>query len=269
MIKSYYITKSLRDHLPFLILAFLLLGLLQTLLLTIVTTTDLFNFIRDFIKQLPEELQLFLGEEFIAQFSVNGAAAFGYNHPLVITFLAIVAITIPSKHIAGEIETGTLELIFSMPIKRFTITISLWIVSLLAIFFVIAGCWAGTFISTLIFPQADQLPFSKILLIGINLAVLMGCINVYTFLISAYSREGSKVALRAAGITLLFYFLNYIATIWSTVSFLKPFSIFNYYQPQKLMLGETNLGMNLISLSLLTLFLIIPTIYKINRRDIP
>lgn len=268
MIKISYILKSLRDHLSFLILAFLLVGLLQTLLLTIVTTTDLFNFIRDFIKQLPEELQLFLGEEFIAQFSVKGAAAFGYNHPLVITFLAIVAITIPSKHIAGEIENGTLELIFSMPVKRLSITISLWIVSILTILFVISGCLIGTFISTLIFPQAHLLPFSKILVIGTNLAVLMICINAYTFLISAYSHEGSKVAMRAAGITLLFYFLNYIATIWSMISFLKPFSIFNYYQPQKLMLGETNLGINLIILGLLTLFLMFPAILKINRRDI-
>jgi ABC-2 type transport system permease protein len=268
MIKVSYILKSLRDHLPFLILAFLLVGLLQTLLLTIVTTTDLFNFIRDFIKQLPEELQLFLGEEFIAQFSVKGAAAFGYNHPLVITFLAIVAITIPSKHVAGEIEDGTLELIFSMPVKRLSIAISLWVVSVIAILFVISGCWIGTFISTFIFSQAKLLPFSKIFLIGINLAALMICINAYTFLISAYSREGSKVAMRAAGITLLFYFLNYIATIWSAVNFLKPFSIFHYYQSQKLMLGEANLGINLFVLNLLTLLLMIPAINKINRRDI-
>lgn len=269
MIKVSYILKSLRDHLPFLILAFLLVGLLQTLLLTIVTTTDLFNFIRDFIKQLPEELQLFLGEEFIAQFSVKGAAAFGYNHPLVITFLAIVAITIPSKHIAGEIEDGTLELIFSTPVKRLSITISLWIVSVIAILFVVSGCWIGTFISKLIFQQTELLPFSKILIIGINLAALMICINAYTFLISAYSREGSKTAMRAAGITLFFYFLNYIATIWSSVSFLKPFSIFNYYQPQKLMMDETNLSSNLIILVLLTILFMILAINKIHKRDIP
>jgi len=245
------------------------LGALQTLLLTIVTTTQLFNFVRDFIQQLPQELQQFLGEEFIAQFSVKGAAAFGYNHPLVITFLIIVAIIFPSKHVAGEIENGTLELIFSMPIERFSITFSLWIVSVLAIFFVISGCWLGTFMSKLIFSQAEILPFSKILLIGINLAALMVCINAYTFLISSYSREGSKVALQAAGITLFFYFLNYIATIWSVVGFLKPISIFHYYQPQKLMMGEANLGKNLIVLGLLTFFLMLPTIYKINRRDIP
>ncbi len=181
-----------------------------------------------------------MGEEFIAQFSVRGAAAFGYNHPLVITFLAIVAITFPSKHIAGEIEMGTLELLFSMPIKRISIALSLWIVSVLAIFFVIAGCWSGTLISTLIFPEAGLLPFSKILLIGINLAVLMLCINAYTFLISAYSREASRVALNAAGITLFFYFLNYIAKIWTAANFLNPFSIFYYYEPQEVMMGETN-----------------------------
>jgi len=269
MIKIHYILRSLRDHLSFLILAFLLVGLLQTLLLTIVTTTDLFNFLKAFITQLPEGIQQLLGEEFIAQFSVKGAAAFGYNHPLVITFLAIVAITLPSKHIAGEIENGTLELIFSMPVRRYSIALSLWIVSFLAIFIVIAGCWLGTFASTLIFPEARSLPFSKIFLIGFSLAALMLCINAYTFLISAYSREGSKVALRAAGITLFFYFLNYIAQIWSEANFLKPLSIFYYYEPQKIMMEQADLAKNLTVLSFLTLFLMIPTIFKINKRDIP
>lgn len=268
MIKSHYILKSLRDHFSFLILAFLLLGLLQTLLLTIVTTTDLFNFLKAFITQLPSGIQQLLGEEFIAQFSVKGAAAFGYNHPLVITFLAIVAITLPSKHIAGEIENGTLELILSMPARRYSIALSLWIFSFFAIFFVIAGCWIGTFASTLIFPEAGTLPFPKIFLIGISLGALMLCINAYTFLISAYSREGSKVALRAAGITLFFYFLNYIAKIWSSANFLKPFSIFYYYEPQKIMLEQANPAQNLIVLYSLTLLLMIPTVLKINKRDI-
>jgi ABC-type transport system involved in multi-copper enzyme maturation permease subunit len=269
MIRSYYIIKSLRDHLPFLILAFVLAGALQTLLLTIVTTTQLFNFVRDFIQQLPPELQQFLGEEFIAQFSVKGAAAFGYNHPLVITFLTIVAIIFPSRHIAGEIENGTLELTFAMSVQRTSISLSLWVVSFIAIFFVISGCWLGTVISTFIFPAARLLPLSEIFSIGINLGLLMMSINAYTFLISAYSREGSKVALQAAGVTLFFYFLNSIAKIWSAASFLKPYSIFYYYEPQNIMMGEASLGRDFIVLGLITILLMIPAVYKINRRDIP
>ncbi len=269
MIRSYYIIKSLRDHLPFLILAFVLVGALQTLLLTIVTTTQLFNFVRDFIQQLPQELQQFLGEEFIAQFSVKGAAAFGYNHPLVITFLTIVAIIFPSRHIAGEIENGTLELTFAMSVRRTSVSLSLWVVSFIAIFFVIAGCWLGTVISTFIFPEARLLSFSKIFLIGLNLGALMLCINACTFLISAYGREGSKVALQAAGVTLFFYFLNSIAKIWSAASFLKPYSIFYYYEPQNIMMGEANLVRDLLVLGILTVLLVVLAVYRINKRDIP
>lgn len=269
MIKGIYIRKTLRDHLLFLTLAFILVGLLQAMLLTIVTTTELFSFVREFIQQLPAEIQQLLGEEFIAQFSVKGAAAFGYNHPLVIVFLAIVAIMLPAKHIAGEIENGTLELIFSMPVKRHSITLSLWLVSVIAVFFVIAGGWSGTFISTLIFSEASALSLSKIFLIGLNLAALMLCINAYTFLISAYSREGSAATLRAAGITLFFYFLNYIAKIWTAIEFLNPLSVFYYYEPQQVMMGEAHLGRNLIFLGLATMLLMILAGRRINRRDIP
>jgi len=269
LISRNYIYKTFKEHFSFLIFALLLVGSFQILMLTLVVEADILNITQIFFSKFPPQLQQFFGEEFIAQFSISGAVAFGYNHPIVLIFLAIIAIMLPAKHIAGEIEDGTLELLVSLPIKRIKLSFSLWILSVLMPLIAIIGGWSGTLIGMMIYPQTSNLPFVKIFQIGINLWLLILTINGYTFLFSAYSREGNRVTLRAAGVTLFFFFLNYTVKLWSAVSFLKPFTIFSYYQPQQIVTGQASLIENIGILAALTTIFLIIAFRKINKMDIP
>ena len=269
MLSRNYIFKTLREHLSFLIFAFILVGAFQLLMLTLVVETDMLNIAEIFFSRFPPQIQQFLGEEFLAQFSVNGAVAFGYNHPIVVIFLAVIAIMLPARHIAGEIEGGTLELILSLPVKRFSITFSLWISSILLLFTVIIGNWLGTLIGLMIYPQVSDLPLSIIFRIGLNLWFLMLTINAYTFLFSAFSREAGKVTQRAAGLTLFFYFLSYTVKLWDKVSFLKPVTIFTYYQPQALAMNQNLWLKNIAILAGLIIIFMVIAFRRIDTRDIP
>jgi len=269
LINRDYIYKTIREHAAFLIFAFLLDGAFQVLMLTLVVEADILNIVQIFLSKFPPQFQQFMGEEFFAQFSLNGAVAFGYNHPNVLIFIVIIAIMLPGKHIAGEIEGGTMELLLSLPLKRSTLFISLWLASAIMIFITIVGCWLGTLIGLEIYPQITDIQFVRILQIGFNLWLLMLAINGYSFLISAYSKEGGRSTLRAAGITLLFFFLNYTAKLWADASFLKPVTIFNYYQPQAIMMGKGSLLMNSGILVGLTLLFLIIAFRKVSLRDIP
>jgi ABC-type transport system involved in multi-copper enzyme maturation permease subunit len=269
MVSLNYVFKTLREHLSFLIFAFILVGIFQLLMLTLVVETDLLNIAKLFFSRFPPQIQQFLGEELLAQFSVNGAVAFGYNHPIVLIFLAVIAIMLPAKHIAGEIEGGSLELLFSLPIKRFKLTFSLWILSVLSLLVVIIGGWVGTLIGLMIYPQVSDLPLSIIFHIGLNLWFLMLTINAYTFLFSSFSREGGKVTQRVAGLTLFFYFLSYTVKLWDKASFLKPVTIFTYYQPQALVMNQNLWLKNIAVLAVLVIIFMVIALMKINRRDIP
>lgn len=269
MIVYHYLVKTFRDHLGFFVLAFLLVAALQLLILTLVITMDFLQTFRVMLEKLPPPVQQLLGEEFIAQLSVNGAAAFGYNHPLVVTLMAIMAIILPAKHIAGEIEEGTLELVFSLPVKRQAISISLWVLSGFALLLLVAACCLGTLLGTVLLPETRTLPFFRVFQIGVNLWLLMLAINAYTFLIASFSREGGKAAMRSAGITLIFFFVNYAVNIWPTIDFLEPLTIFHYYQPQKIMMGDNMLIKNLAALAALIGTCIFVAFRRINTRDIP
>lgn len=269
MISLNYFLKTLREHLSFLIFAFILVGMFQLLMITLVVETDMLNIAKIFFSRFPPQVQQFFGEELLAQFSVNGAVAFGYNHPIVLIFLAVIAIMLPAKHITGEIEDGSLELLFSLPIKRLKLAFTLWILSAVLIFFVIIGGWLGTIIGLKIYPQVSDLPVSVIFRIGLNLWFLMLTINAYTFLFASFSREAGKVTQRAAGLTLFFYFLSYTVKLWDKASFLKPVTIFTYYQPQALATNQNLWLKNIGVLAVLVIIFMVVAFRKINWRDIP
>ena len=161
MIKTQYITKTFCDHIYFLIFAFLLCAGFQILILSIFSTSEFLKLMESFMKQMPPQMQYFMGEEFIGQFTINGIAAFGYNHPIVMIFLSMIAIMLPARHIGSEIEDGSMELMLSLPVQRQAIIFSLWLFSVLAIFLLVVSCWIGTIWGLHLNPESINLPFLK------------------------------------------------------------------------------------------------------------
>ncbi len=269
MIRFHYLKELFKEHLGFLLFSLLITGGFQLLVLSIFTTTNVLSVLETLVKQLPPQLQNLLGAEFLAQFSIQGAIALGYNHPLVLTLLIIIAIMFPAKHVAGEIENGTLELLFSLPVKRLEIVFSLWIFTFFSLSLLIGGLLMGTFTGIKIYLTGLEISFNRIILIAINLWFLIMAIHTYTFLLAAFSREGGRTALRATGITLFFYFLSYVVKLWSGMEKLKYFTIFNYYQPQKLMIEQADPTQNIMVLAPLSVMCLSVAFWKISRRDIP
>lgn len=269
MINRNYIANLFRRHRVLLAVSFLFVGLFQVLIMTVVDTFDVPGMLQGMVQRMPLPVQQLFGEALIDQFSIGGGVGFGYNHPFVLVTLSLVAITLPAAHIAGEIENGTLELLFTMPVRRLTIASSLWLGSGVALFGLTLGCWLGTGVGILIFPEMRSLDVSSVLRLGTNLFLLMGAVSSYTLLLSAFAREGGKTALRAAGLTLLFYFIDVVVGIWPAVDFMAPFTLFHYYQPQDLMRGAPVWGRSVAVLALIIAAAGSVAIAQIHRRNIP
>ena len=262
----YFIWKS---HRSFLLFSMIIISLFQFLILKLVTTIDYSSIIMNLFEQLPEFVRAMFGDDFISMLTVEGAAAFGLNHPLVLVILSIGAITIPSRHIAGEAETGTLELVLSFPVKRIKLLLNLYISAGVFLFLIIFCAFCSSVLSINIFHQLKFVLFVKMLKIGLNLWLLFVFIMSLTMVLSSFEKEGNKVSIRVAGITLVFYLLHYLSSLWDTIQFTKPFNIFTYYQPEDLMTGQRSFLLHFMVLSSLTLLCLLVSIYQFNRRDIP
>ena len=262
----YFIWKS---HRSFLLFSMFFISLFQFLILRLVTTIDYYSTIMYFIDQLPENIQAMLGRDFISMLTVEGAAALALNHPLVLVILSIGAIMIPSRHIAGEAETGTLELVLSFPLKRIKLFLNLFISAVVFLFLIILCALCSSLLSISILHQLTFVLFTKMLKIGCNLWLLFVCIISLTLVLSSFEKEGTKVGIRVAGITLVFYLLHYLSLLWDAIKFTKPFNIFTYYQPQDLMTGQRSFLLHLLVLSSLIVLCLIVSMVQFNRRDIP
>ena len=262
----YFIWKS---HRSFLLFSMIIISLFQFLILKLVTTIDYSSIIMNLLEQLPEIVRAMFGEDFISMLTVEGAAAFGLNHPLVLVILSIGAITIPSRHIAGEAETGTLELVLSFPVKRIKLLLNLYISAAVFLFLIIFCALCSSVLSISIFHQLTFGLFTKMLKIGCNLWLLFVFIMSLTMVLSSFEKEGNKVGIRVAGIALVFYLLHYLSSLWDAIQFTKPFNIFTYYQPEDLMTGQRSFLLHFMVLSSLFLLCLLVSIYQFNRRDIP
>jgi ABC-type transport system involved in multi-copper enzyme maturation permease subunit len=262
----YFIWKS---HRSLLLFSMIIISLFQFVFLKVVTTIDYSSILMHLSEQLPENIQAMLGEDFISRQTIEGATAFGLNHPLVLVILSIIAITIPSRHIAGEAETGTLELVLSFPVKRIELLLNLFISAAVFLFIIIFSAMCSSILSISLFHQLTSDLFVKMLEIGCNLWLLFVFIMSLTTVLSSFEKEGNKVGFKAAGITLVFYLLHYLSSLWDAIQFTKPFNIFTYYQPGDLMTGQRSFLLHFTVLSCLILLCLLVSMYQFNRRDIP
>jgi ABC-type transport system involved in multi-copper enzyme maturation permease subunit len=245
------------------------IGLLQFLVIWIFNTINASPVFETIFQQLPPQMRLLFENEFMPNLSIAGAVALGFNHPIVLFLMGLSAIIIPARQIAGESENGLLELLLSLPYKRKQLLISLWIFAASALLCMVLGAFTGSLIALLAIHHMNSLFLGHLLRVSLNLWVLFLLIMSCTLMVSVYKREGSRAGLTGAIIVFTFYFFYFLSSIWELLEFTKPYNIFNYYQPQKLIFGGTSLEINLAVLLLLTFLCITISLFHFETRDIP
>lgn len=269
MIKWSYIRLVWRNHRIFVLFSMAFITLFQFLILYLVTTFDTAAILSAILEQLPPMMKAFLQDSFFSMLNYDGAAAFGLNHPIVLTLLVITAINIPSHHISRELETGTLELLLAHPFRRNALLSSLWLSGALIIMLIIFTALLGSCTSIILFHELTGAIFIHLLQICMNLWLLITLIFTYTLLIAVYGRTGTRAGNTSAGITFFFYLLFFVSELWSTLAFTKYINIFNYYQPQKLMFGQGNFLRDFLVLSGLIVICLGLSLKRFGQRDIP
>src|SRR5207248_11746919 len=117
-----------------------------------------------------------------------------------------------------------------------------------------------------------------------NVAVLIFAVSGYTMWLSARGRFRGRVLGLAVLVTLLQFLVNLVGQMWDTAAFLRPFTVFYYYQPQQIILThqwsvelgkEWHQGQPLVALNVLAVLFVVGAIgyglafWTFCRRDLP
>jgi ABC-2 type transport system permease protein len=177
----------------------------------------------------------------------------GYIHPLVLVILCFWAIGRASGSVAGELDRGTLELLLAQPIPRWRLIVSHGVVDVLTIPVLCLCMWAGTWLGVQAFDlvnltaREEQTIDAWRFVYGLpNVAALLFAVSGYTMLLSAAGRWRPGVLGLAVVLTLIQFVVNLLGQIWKNIEGLRPFTVFYYYQPQTVILGEAGADRQLV-----------------------
>jgi ABC-2 type transport system permease protein len=222
--------------------------------------------VRQLFDMAPAPVRVLFGEELVANLSARGFLGFGYVHPFPLILLGIWAVRVATGVLAGEIGRGTMDLIASRPVTRGAQVAVAAVAVFAGLAVITVAAWGGTALGLAQRPlegvrAADLLPVA-----GMGLLLFSG-VGAVALLISARSREGGPAVSWCAGLLAASYVLDYLARVWSAIAFLRPLSLFRYYEPQRI-LREGVAGADVAVLSAVCAAALVLAFVSFGRRDL-
>lgn len=196
----------------------------------------------------------------------NDFLAMGMLHPIVLTLGVVWAVGRSAGAVAGEIDRGTMELLMSQPVPRSRLIVAHFLVDALVLPAIALAFFLGTQLGLAVVgdfipdysalknlkrPDGTPIPFpipenpeplpvsGRGEIAGLaNTCSLLFAISGLTIALSAAGRSRWKVTGYAVLIVVVMFVANTIGQLWEPAGFVRPLTLFFYYQPQKAMLDN-------------------------------
>jgi beta-exotoxin I transport system permease protein len=200
-------------------------------------------------------------------FTVPGAITLGTQHPFLIALIGIFAVGSAALCVAGERQSGTLEVLLARPLPRrtylLTQAVAIGVIAALLVALLLAGMVLGVRTQGLgHLVNLGQLP-----LVWVNGFLLWAAFIAFSLAASAsFDRSGPALSVSLAYL-LLNYFLIILGSFWTAAQWTQSYSLFDHFQPQQILTGKADP----YDFALLALLTIVPMAYALwvfPRRDL-
>lgn len=184
---------------------------------------------------IPQPFLKLLGAD---PFSLTGAVALGWVHPIGIGMFVLFPIGLGAAMIAGERQRGTLEVLLSRPLSRRVLFLSHLVTLGLISALVVASALAGTLAGSAAYGVVDGLPGANLAFLAANTWLFLVALAAIALAASAsFDRLAAPVGIGVA-VLLVGYLLEVLGTIWPDAAFLQPYTPFHYLQPLEVLGGS-------------------------------
>jgi ABC-2 type transport system permease protein len=213
---------------------------------------------------IPKPLLRLMGAD---PFSLNGAVALGWVHPIGLGLQVLLPIGLGAMGIAGERQRGTLEVLLSRPVSRRAFYLTA-LVSMLGFTVVtVLAAVAGTLAGAALYGVTGDLVLGRLPLLALNTVLLLAALGAISLAASAsFDRVGPPLGIGLA-VLVVGYLFDVLGTLWPDADFLQPFSPFHYLQPLEILGGRGDERDLLVLLGIL----VVATAYglwRFPRRDL-
>jgi ABC-2 type transport system permease protein len=213
---------------------------------------------------IPKQLTNFGGGDV---FSLSGAIAVGYIHPIAIILISIFAIGFAASSVAGERQRGTLEVLLARPVSRRSVYVTILVAALVFIGLVLLAAQLGTVLGSGIVGVAGELHAERLPVLWLNGMLLWGAIATIALAASvSFDRLTPALGVTVA-IVVVSYFLYVLSSLWPDAKGLEPYSIFNYLKSRDILNGIVD-GFSFVLLTLVAVVAIVVALVVFPRRDL-
>ena len=244
-----------------------LLAAFQFVTCAAISSWDLSSAMEGFLQFAPPALRAIV-EQTMFGGSVEGIMAFTWNHPVTHALTSVVAIALGSRAIAGEIESGLIELLLSQPVSRgryFAAHVTFAVVALAVV--AISG-WVGAAVGQAVF-GLPPFAWERMARLLANLFLLELCFFSLTLLFSSFGREAGRVAALGAFAAIVSLLVHVVADFWNKAAVVKPFSLHTYFDPREILVHGRLSGASVVVLGAFALVALVSAATRFTTRDLP
>ncbi|MHC4758114.1 MAG: ABC-2 transporter permease, partial [Planctomycetota bacterium] len=240
----------------------------------------------DLFEKMPGFMKNAIGGDMLEVGNYTGFIAIGYQHPLVLAFYVIFAVCVLTGLLAGQVQSGTMELILSRSVTKNQIYICACILTFIGMLALVIVMFLGTVVGINIcnFDQEISLwPFFRASIFGGLLSVSLwpffrasifgGLLSGTTAGVALLAAATFRNRGRAVGLAMAFFIANYfidlIAEWWPRAKFMAPVTLFHYVNPPKILFGTTWPIGDMAVLAVVLIVTVIAGGIVWNQRDLP
>jgi ABC-2 type transport system permease protein len=202
-----------------------------------------------FISLLPDFIQPMVGVQMAKLATPAGQLSILFGHFVTILVCVGWAVGRGSDSISGEIGRGTMDLILSLPVWRFSVMAVPAVIATVGAAVLAASVWLGLALGLLCvrFPNPPSL--AQFLPGVVNLFAMTFCFTGITTFISSWNRDRWRTVSLAGGFFIVSLILKFVARMWPKGRAIGDLSFLSLFEPQKLILapptGWTGLHYNM------------------------
>jgi ABC-2 type transport system permease protein len=221
-----------------------------------------------FSGKTPAAMAAFSGSKTTDLFSPKHYLAFGFNHPLFLVLTLAVALSIGGRSIAGDVESGRAELLYSRPVARSRILLAHGLMWLIAQTLVISAAVAGAVAGTRLSPDLKNSGVGfNLVWVGVQYFGVTAVFAGAAFAASALVRSRSAALGVAIGVTALSYLVNFVSLLWEPIESLGRATPFGYYEPMEVATGGLAIGKLAVLLGVTVILFVIADV-ALEHRDL-
>ena len=213
---------------------------------------------------MPEQFSRFGGGDV---FSLSGAIALGFIHPIAIILTSVFAVGFSASAVAGERQRGTLEVALARPISRRVLYLSLLAASFGFIAISIAALLAGSVSGATFAGVVKELAFRNLPLLWLNSVLLFGAFAAIALAASVSFDRLTPALGVTLGIVIAMYVLEVLGSLWPAAEGLQPYSLFHYLKVKAILSGAAAPA-DLVVLSSVILMAMVWALVVFQRRDL-